>query len=541
MKFILLLTSFFTISTLACSSVDMPKEFNLAISSETQSRVYYNGLKLIEDKPQISVSNCLATAQSQQYLMFAIAIENFVLSNEYRVYSLNDELSTSVDECKIENSPFESQQTWDERKSRLFDKRAFINECVVYQVTDTSAAGISYPENQPGCTINKLSKNSVDFVGEYCYFSPQADSEFSFHAEVNPSCYNLDYLKEKNIRPQDVLGTLSLYKSGDASGRSPDLTTLRQANFRFSFNALKSHMNVSDDYGSNQPVWPSSWIGANVHLGEVKIDGSLPKYDHLSIPFAADTRCESKCVDGLCSSPCDYSQPIVGEFTLYGEYNGKKEFLKTWYDGGVSPSQWQGMLHGVGIELPKEVIEEGKRYTIEAFFSEPELNFMMFDGRVEKMISLANNQILELNRRGGASVGEIPLITMIQSLQTIPVLEIIAGIEFDGNLFVNLKRALSSFQTYVNNSFWPPYYGDICHQDGNRCIKSGQGKINLQLEFTVGAKKENGKYEILDMKYKSRNDLYGKTQSDNYLPPRLSCESDSDEDDDLDLGDDFDF
>jgi hypothetical protein len=539
MKMLALLITFFTLghNVLACEGT-APRELNMAISIENNSRFFYNGLKVFKDKPEVNVHNCKSTAANNAYMMIGIGLQNLVLSNLFQTYSYNDGLSAEGDRCQIENNPFEPQ-TAAERTAKLHERRAVLNHCLNIQVTDFSSGGMIVPENQTGCQVTRISSKSVDFKGPFCFFKPYADSTYSVHVEVDPKCYDPEYMKVNNISLQDINSVINTYTAGDASGTAADLQALSSTDVRFSINPTKELMNISDDFGVDRPSWPTSWQGGSVDLGSLKMSGVLPQYDHIALSFVVDTQCPRKCVDGICSSKCDYAQPVIGRFSLFEKTPRRYEFLKTWFDGAVAPAQWQGILHGVGMEIKKGILESGKKYRIEVEFDEPDISFAQFDGRIKKMIYLRNNHIHSLRRNGGL-INTIPLINIIEDLELIPTLEPISIVDYD-NLDIQqlLGKALASFHNYLNNSFWPPYYEEICNKEGE-CQSLGKGKIKFTLDFDLGEKNKKGQFAILNPVVKKEGNLGRNYDYKVFNPAKINCGVEED-DDDIDTDTDFDF
>lgn len=525
MKLLLTLICGLSLSaTLACKSAG-PRKLSMAIDSNSSSRFYYNGQKTFKDKPEVTVDNCQNTAKSEKYLMIAVALENFVLSNETGNYSYNDLLSARGDNCRIENNPFENQEPV-ERTDKLFERRELFNHCITMQVTDFSNGGITYPKEQVGCEITAVSKNSVNMKGAFCYFKPGLESVYSVHFEVDDKCYNKNYLATNNIALQDINAILATYIAGDASGRSSDLVALSNTELRLSLNPLDSILNVSESFGEDRPTWPSTWTVGNVELGNVELQDSYSDLtDYLNIPFIVDNRCERTCNrQGLCSSPCDYSQPVVGRFNLF-EYDGKKrkfEYLRTWYDGSVAPAQYQGFLYGAGIEFEKSLLQVGKRYKIEVEFDEPDLAFAQFDGRIRELLRLRANQIPAFNRDGGY-INEIPAFEMLNPSDKIPTLKPIReGVEFNSvGLSRYMKESLNQLENYFDNSYWPPYFEKVCDAITGRCKKMGDGQVTLTMTFSIGL--NDGYYEAQNIKI-SRNGNLGRRYKNVSQPTyKINC------------------
>lgn len=507
--------------TLACKAT-APRKMSVAVSTSESARFFFDGKKSSRDKPEITVDQCLRTAQAQKYVMVAVAIDNFVLTNRTGAHSLNDALSTRGDRCRMENNPFVEQDP-QERKDKLFERREVLNHCVTVQVTDFSSAGIKYPEEQVGCQITPVSNNSVDMKGAFCYFTPTTEGQYSIHFEIDEKCFDKEYLAYNNIALQDINGLVNTYIAGDASGRSSDLTATSATDVRFSINPLPSVISVSESFGEARPVWPSVWPMGNLELGNIRIQKNYSdSSDHLQLPFIVDNRCERTCNnEGLCSSACDYTQPVVGRFNLFQKTAGKYEYMRTWYDGSVAPAQYQGFLYGSGFELPNSYLVAGKSYKIEVEFDEPDLAFAHFDGRIRESLRLRSNQLPEMNREG--FVNEIPSFSLLQPIGKIPTFDPIDdGVFFNSRgLSRDFRANLQRLNNYLDNSYWPPYFDKVCDISSKTCQKIGDAKVKLVMTFTL--EEEDGSYQAANVKIARQGTLgrnYGLKNQEKY---KINC------------------
>lgn len=530
---ILLLALFIKSATFACANISAPTSLNIAIDPNAKEHYFYNETRMLWDKPDFSMSNCLKTASSDKYVMVAVALENFILSDEFLTYSINDSISGSGEECKIKNQKFTSVQNSSERRQRLLEKRKFVNHCLQLEITDFSQSGITAKESQPGCRVTKLSNHTIRVEGPFCYVKPSVDSSYSFNLYVKEECKNIDYYQDQELLLQDVLGVISLYTSGDDSGFSTDLTSLKQVNLRVSTNPDSKLVKNNSDLGEQRPTWPTEWHSTEVYIAQPKANFSGSVSEKLNFPLLVNNRCERKCIGSVCSSACDYSQSVVGEFALYGiKKNGKKEFLSSWFDGGVAPAQWQGILSGVGVSLPKDFLEFNKKYILEVDLSDQELNYLSFKGRIEKQIRM-NNNIGAMNH-GGTGIREIPFINNIEELNNLPTIKDITGIYFTGNGFNGVQEALRSVQLTFKNSFWPPYFEEYCFEA--KCLKQGAVKNKLILEFTLEGDAKKPLFS--NVKFSRQSNLVGMKALSDYSFPALDCGNNDIPD--IDMGD-FDF
>lgn len=533
MKYLIFILTFISLRSLACSSVEAPLSLNMAISLEQKDALYYTDKRYLHEKPSVSLDNCLETSRADKYLMFAIGLENFILSDDTLTYSINDRISGAGESCRIENNYFSKVQNSEQRRQRLLEKRRFINSCLVFNVTDFSKAGIIAKEEQPGCKVTRLSDYSIDFEGPFCFIKPSADSLISFNVNIKKECLDKDIYKKRELILQDVLGLLSLYIAGDDSGFSSDLTNLKQTKLRVSVNPIDKLMLNNAYVGEKKPVWPTVWTMPEVYFAKPEIDLSSNEYDLIRFPLLVNNICERACADGLCSGPCDYSQPIVAEYNLYEVRGEKEELLKTWYDGGITPAQWQGIIHGVGTRISKNLLTENQLYKLQINLDDIELNYLSFKGQIERMLRM-NNTIGPMNRSGSA-IRTIPTINNVGTINDLPTIRPINGIYFDGNGFTAIKEALRSLELVYRNSFWPPFFDETCIN--GRCM--GQKNLRNKANLYFRLKKEENEYSLLNVSFNHESNLFVGKNISNYNFSKSSCAID-----DVILGpdvDDFDF
>lgn len=521
----------YSVTGLACKP-SAPREINLHVDVEKGIRKFYSSKRLLDERPSLSMDSCRELAASKKYIMLGLGLENLVLTNDTMGFNFTPQ-EESLD-CKLKNNPFSYLETKEDRFANNQRKRDFFNRCVVVQVTEFNKnVALRYPEKQPGCSIKKVSKWSVDFSGSYCFFQPYPESRYSIHLDVKPECMQAKSLSEKKTILSDYNALLNSYIAGDATGFSPDLTALTTTPVRLSMTPPSDVLALSEDFGSERPRWPSTWQGADIYLGELEIRNFDDSYDEIKLPIVANTHCERKCVGNLCSSPCEFSQPIVGEFTLYESVRGKKEFIKLWHDGSVASPNYQGLLHGMGVTLPKNVLENNKKYVIEAVFREPDLDFSYFSGRVDRELRLRQNYIGPLSRSG--QINLVPQINTIGRPGEVPEIPVIQNLSFENNELDGLSRALATWQSKLDNAFWPPFYDLMCANGS--CQKAGSGYVKLKLEFTIN-KTSAGEVDVMVSKGTRESNIVANASWTADQVPTVDCGLDiNDDNDDFDWGD----
>ncbi|MCR9205165.1 MAG: hypothetical protein NXH75_11335, partial [Halobacteriovoraceae bacterium] len=496
-------------------------------------RKFYSSKRLLDERPSLSLDSCEGLARAKKFVMLGLGIENLVLTNDVMGFNFTPQEETI--ECKLKNNPFSLPETSTDRFAKSRKKREFFNRCVVMQVTEfNEKVDLRYPEKQPGCNIQKVSKWSADFSGSYCFLKPYEKSNISVHLDVRPECLNKDILGQKKTILSDYNALLNTYIAGDATGFSPDLTAVSTTPVRISMTPPKGLLNLSEDFGGERPRWPTTWKAADLFFGEIEIREMDSLYDEIKVPLVANTICERKCQGNLCTSPCDFSQPIVGEFTIYELIDGKREFLQLWHDGSVASAGYQGILHGMGTTIQKGVLEEGKTYEIEGIFREPELDFSYFSGRVKRELRFRRNYIGPLARTG--QINLVPQISTIGRTGVVPEVPVIRNLSFENSHLDGLSRALSTWQSKLNNAFWPPFYESMCSTETSNCEKSGEGFVTLKTRFTLN-KKDNGDWNLNLIKgERSSNIVSNRTWSQDEVPS-IDCGFNDEDEDDFDWGD----
>lgn len=507
----------------ACEPV-APAHMGIAVDLDSGLELFYNNKTQHSQRPSISLDGCQSTARDRKFLMVGVAQENPILTNETQGFVLNEIFE--VYQCSIKNAPeFQTTQSSMDRYLRLLERRTFLNNCLQIQVTDFSPAGIRYPEVQPSCQIERVSESSVNFTGAYCFFEPHQTSTYSIHAQIKQECRDpkqISKLFEAEVTLEDFSLLLNTYIAGDASGKSPDLTAKSVTNLRISYNPINNMIPVSENFGEERPRWPSNWHASNVHFGPLTIENSDRNYDKIKLPFLVDSRCERVCQGDFCSSACDYSQPLAAELALYEVVKGKDEFIRQWYDGGVVPAQFQGFIHGLGMEIPKNVFEEGKTYKIKAQFMNPSYEFAFFAGRVARIIGLRTNHIGELSRN--SRINQIPRISVIEDHELIPQVPRIRSLNFEYRPFGDFTQVLTRFRSHLHNAFWPPSLEKMCSANNERCAPVDTTAIELELEFKIDRAFGN-EFILKDMKETRRSKLDQMTyvKRSRQSQPALEC------------------
>lgn len=519
MKFVtLIIFSLLTqMQSIACEAVS-PAQINVAISTDYKRNMFYDAVKVLKEAPFTSINNCNLTAAKRHFVMISVGIENMMYSNKTTTYSISDKISDRA--CVIENATGLKKYGHEQIQNEVNLKRDFLNKCTKILVTDFSNKGIRFPEDQVGCKVERISKFAANFTGKFCYFSPNFDTSYSVQVDINAECKTLEGLKKNKVTLKDFNTSLDFFTSDVSTGKNNSLKSIGGSSVRFSVNPVRALVKPADDFGIERPVFPATWKVSNIQPGKLEIIGQK-RYDTISLPLVVDTQCPRVCLEGACSSPCDYAQPVVGEHTLEVLENGKWVYISSWYDGAVIPGQWQGISYGLGFELPKGNLDIGSRYRVKVKFREPNLDFKYFDGDIKKTIQLSSNNIGSISTRG--KVNKIPKLDTININEKMPEVDTISQLDLDGSLD-GVERALRTLHSYLKNKFWPPFYEEICDTKG-QCVENGKEFLELVVEFTLGEKESRrGPYSLSNVNV-SRQSLFGNNYSKKDVKkfPTLNC------------------
>lgn len=535
--FIILLI--FCVDTFACLSSSAPEGINLSLSlTNKKVMIFTDEGETLDTMPSIVAGACSESAKKDQYLMFAIGIENFILSDELLSFSINDTLSyDSKDKCRIENLKEIKGTTKDDRNKRLQHRRHLVNHCISFDVRDDSETGLELPkEGQPGCSLTRVDENTANFYGFFCFFKPKIDSKFTITPKVAPKCLEENFYKENKFELQDILGTLEMYAAGDATGRSSKLEFLKDVKFRLSMNP-DGVIATNKSRFSDVPKWPVNWKVRDIKAGKINIVPNSAEILKLNVPIFVNNQCEEKtCTDGLCTSSCEYTQPVASELTLFDITNPKKEeYIKSWFDGGIAPAKWAGMINGTGIDLSTSSLEDGHKYKIEIAMDDQEFNYMMYKGQIESRLTLNPSTIPNLTREGTKFAALNPF-NEIQVFKELPKFPVFDMIKFSGSNHVGVKNTVNSISRVFKNTVWPPYFDNYCSE--GRCVLKKNHKLRLSLTFKLKID-EKKKYIIEDITYeKSSSNTDTTIAINDYKAPYFTCDNPNSDPDDDDWDDD---
>lgn len=531
---------------MACSITSSFSEINVTFSPTSGTKYIYNEKgDHIEDSIKIDIDDCQATVQNEHYIMIALGVENNIFTDKVNAYSINDYNTISNESnkhCRIEGKYInKSNVDIAYLNQRLLDRRKLLNKCSVLKVTDESEEGLEIPEKQNGCIVKKIDKNTAIFEGFFCFIKPHSKSKLSLEYKIKNECLQKGYMEKNKIIPQDLFALLDFYAAGDASGQSPQLNFLKDFKLRMSASAdgiIKTEKTVLEE----DPKYPVQWKVNDIDLGKLSIEKVGSDLVKVKSQIYAKNICEKQCAGKLCSSACNYTQPLAGEYTLSKiNKKGKKEFISLWYDGGVIPSNWAGIINGLGNKLKSNLLEVGSTYEIEVKLEDQDYYYTMFKNRIGSRLKLMHKTIPEIKRDTGV-IQKLQQFNKIIDLDNLPSYPVYDYVKFKGNNHIGVMNTVNSINRTFKDFLWPPYLESYCI--GETCAQNQKHELTLRLKFKIT--KEAFNYEIEYLDYNKITNFNNNKKIKKYEPPFVSCSkpgtdpTDNDDNgdwDDDDLGD----
>ncbi len=489
---------------------------NLSISTKDNSVVSYNAEKVLSDIPTFRATNCMNAAMSGSHLMVALGPE--VVDYEDNVVGVNFNRDFGYKRCSLVDHPFKNSNDHETRKAKFEEDWNFINSCFEVTVEDEGTTPIKTSAKQVGCELKKLSNHKISFNGGFCFIKPQFTSSYLVQLKIKKECQNIEYLRDKKIKNQDIFGAINFYLAGDDSGTSSNLKALSNLKFRTTVNPLPELLSTSDDFGIVYPTFADKWFIPDIHLGKLRVSRLGNEKIIIENQLLINNSCISKCKDNFCQSACDYAQPVVSENSLYvvKPNSQKLELISTWYDGGIAPPKFQGFIKGIGFEVPELYFEKDKKYVLKSVFYDPKFDFDKFKNRVKGKLNTIQQEL------GRISNSHIPSVQPIPTLNSSPVLPVISGIPglTFNQKFNSVTSALEQLRSYLDFKLWPPYYTGACFD--SKCSSLRDKILELETEFVFSDETGNDSLAKV-IKTTRKSELVPSYEMNKLHDPKILC------------------
>jgi hypothetical protein len=325
-------------------------------------------------------------------------------------------------------------------------------------------------------------------------------------------------LAAKNIQPMDLKGNMNYYSAGDDSGSSVQLEALESIPLRIVTNSEEQFMPTTTDYGLAHPTFPRAWVNVKPFLAKPAVQ-YRGDYVVFKTKFFVDNRCERKCSKGICLGPCDFATPVVANMALKGwnEKRKRYDYLTSWTDGGVVQPQFQGLITGLGFNIPKHYINETDTFRLVVEFDDPKFDFEKFKNNIKRRYGRMEQH---LPRLGRSEIASIPNINQIRENALLPSITTINGLNFDQKLD-GASAAVDTLRQFLNYKVWPPYYDSLCNKDLSTCTDIKKRYVSTIVDFKF--KRSGMNYDIEVISLKHNNKIDNKQNNNNNKLPALNC------------------
>ncbi len=493
----------------ACS-VSNTSYINLAISTVEEKIFSYDTKNVDEKLPGVVISNCKETAAKKRFVMITFGPD--VIGKNDSDRGTNFDKEYVPESCSIENNPLNKIQSNESVKSVFESRWKFIDQCVELTVTEMSNKPLSYPLDQEGCKITRLTSQTAIFTGGYCFFKPSADSYYHLSTNVKESCKSIDAYKEYGLNLQDFEAGYNYYTSLEYKDEITDLSSFGSSSVRLSVNPRKESFLPSDDFGLLRPTFPGNYPLNDVHMGKIEINNSGNNSVIFRTPLIVNNYCKSIEKDGIKSSICDYATPYVADIKLF---NSKGSLEAFWYDGGVAPAQWQGILNGQGQRISKDILKSHANYKMEILFSDPNFEFNNFKKIIVKKIKALQAKFPSLF--AGSGLSDIPEFQTIDSIPDMLNVGEIGEIGFPAEID-NLDSQRKKLGSYFSTTLFPPTYSKACHPETGACQAVGGELVKFIVTFKV-----NEDYSISNLEVERVSKILGSYKRKLTAQPEYVC------------------
>lgn len=456
----------------AACVVENDDKIQINISPETLSWGSYLG------KSSISASRVIkCQEEAGKFLMISLGSVQWGPSSETKDSYIFNTFEPGA--CRLENSRSINSYQPLVTKNNFDRQYKFIRSCIDLRVADTRGLPLIVNEKQEFCDVQRIDESAVVMRGNMCFVKIRSQNDFSIQPLLREECLNPAYLEYMGIEAQDIYANLDTLVSGDDSGVNPDVRHVGSRPLHINITPQSGLLALSEDFGTGVPRFTTTY-NVDGDWGGIEIR-SKTSQTQIDLSFFVSNVSERQCKGATCSSSSNFSQPFVGQIELFKlSGNGKAELIEEWWDGGLVPPNWQGVMKGIGYRVPDQLIQSGAKYRLVATFQDPTDDYAIFlNGLKQMLIRLYNTE--------GATVGidSIPAIPTLGELGVIPNFTGIGGLH-DNNQTVSLSEAVNGLEKIISSTVWPPYYDRVCASD-QACMKLGRSKFHqrLVMEFVA--------------------------------------------------------
>ncbi|UXR65976.1 hypothetical protein EZJ49_06910 [Bdellovibrio bacteriovorus] len=491
--------------------VDSDEKIQIQISPATQSWGDYSGNQLI---PSTLVDKC--EKDSGRFLMISLGSAFWDTTNT----GLNTSIfgDHAARNCRINNSQNLGEFKRDPATESLQRQYKFIRSCFDVRVVDVGGEPLIAKENQEFCQIKREDDGALTLSGDMCFLKIRARNKFAVQPVFKRKCLDPAYLQELGVEPQDMYAKLNTLVAGDDTGNSEDLTHIGSRLLHLNIAPSSKLLNLTEDFGLMTPRFVTDYsVDSDIAGIELKQQSDLAE---LQLKFLVSNLAQKKCAGAQCASISNYTQPFFGQIELYNLGKNRQTLVDEWWDGGLVPPNWQGLVPGMKFRLSEGSLREGGRYRLIVTFQNPTDDYAIFLSGFKQML-------LAMYDTEEAQVG-IDIFPNISSLSNLGNLPSFGGLGslVRHNQGVALGEVVRGLDGIIQSQIWPPYYERVCN-DQISCTKVGNKKFHQKfiIDFVVGGvDMETGAQILRDVSISKRSVLGGNYDNKTSGFASLTCE-----------------
>lgn len=493
--------------------------FNFFISPENQNSGLFGSTA--DRIPPVVISNCRAAAGKVLGLSLGLRFPYLVSD----AADISVDGSLRADSCKIQDNPFSSEQSFQERRDHFDNQFRLLRQCAYLELTHLDGKPIQFNPSQQHCKLTKLPDGKVKAEGDFCYVRVNPDLRLVVGIALREECKDPSFLAEAGLRPADLDAMLQAFVVDDDTSLVTQ-NLIGSAKVRVLVTPNSKEIPVVTDFGPDLPYFPSTF-SADIHMGPMTIqEGSQgdDKRTFFDLGLLVDTRAWRSCKDKSCVGAGDYQQPMAGEIE-FAEITAKgREVLDSWYGGSISDpfvkSQWQGIFRFSRKSSEGVEVHIGKTYEIKIDFYNPYDDYLMLIKGFEQMLV----DLTLLNGTPGFDIIQpINSLRSLLGLPEVPSLPSMGKVDID----VELEKVRQAIEKLGNSMVYPPFYTTLCNLAGDRCRSTNESAKYLTLitRFKVtGVNPGDGSYTLSDVSMRRESPLLGSYSKPLAQVPRLVCQ-----------------
>jgi hypothetical protein len=254
----------------------------------------------------------------------------------------------------------------------------------------------------------------------------------------------------------------------------------------------------------------------DVHFGGIAWD---ERSSQLTTDLLVDNSCSKNCKEAFCTQVCDYSAPVAAEFKLEQYLGERWKVLDKWYQGGIAPPKWQGIMPGVPRKIFESQKPGGTRYRVSAKFADPTSLYPLTKESTTQF--LLENYRTDPTKVGAEVLRPLEGLSGMPKTKLFPTLEPLLGYVVAAPAAQSsLSRALATLRSYLFFQSWPPYIEEFCDQEKDSCVnarKWSEPFVELEGEFKL----ENN--QIRDVMLSRRSTILPNYRKINSQLPVVHC------------------